>query len=135
VHLRVTQTQKSVHFWRRLFRSAADKRFWRFTFGTARRLPASRHHPMAIEPKGKIYPPKKGRKFSHFPVDEARMRARWKLGQLLTKEERGRAPGKGKMISTAAKSFLIRLKNWGARKRHCHGGPAHRHTAACRPGR
>jgi hypothetical protein len=50
------------------------------------------------------------------PVNEARMRARWKLGKLLAKEERASGPGRGKKISNNEKSFLVRLKNWALDK-------------------
>jgi hypothetical protein len=63
------------------------------------------------------------------PVNEARMRARWKLGLLLAKEERGKAPGKGKMISSVGKSFLLRIQGWGLGKNVAGRGPAHRHLA------
>ena len=41
------------------------------------------------------------------PLNEARMRAHWKLGQLLAKG--GRAPGKGKMIADGLQSFLEKI--------------------------
>jgi hypothetical protein len=43
-------------------------------------------------------------------INEFRMRARYRLGALLAKVERGKAPGKDKMISQAGKSFLTYLK-------------------------
>jgi hypothetical protein len=50
------------------------------------------------------------------PINEGRMRACWKLGQLLAMIERGKAPGKGKMISVSTKSFLLRLKKLNLKK-------------------
>jgi N6-adenosine-specific RNA methylase IME4 len=44
------------------------------------------------------------------PINEARMRARWKLGQLLSKLERGSGPGRGKKIPGPRQSFLEVLK-------------------------
>jgi hypothetical protein len=59
--------------------------------------------------------PRRGRRISG-PVNESRMRACWKLGLLLEIVERGKAPGKGKMISVSTKSFLLRLKSSISRK-------------------
>jgi len=42
--------------------------------------------------------------------------ARWQLGGLLEKMERGKAPGKGKMISQPGKSFLDYIKSIGLDK-------------------
>lgn len=50
------------------------------------------------------------------PVNELRMDARRKLGAALAVAERGKAPGKGKMISQAAKSFFGLLKSLGLQK-------------------
>jgi len=47
------------------------------------------------------------------PVNEARMRARWKLGQLLAKEERAKRGPKGKVILTGLKNLAEKLKGWG----------------------
>src|SRR5215831_15852377 len=40
------------------------------------------------------------------PVNELRMRARWKLGQVLAELERGHGPGRGKKAATGSPSFL-----------------------------
>lgn len=44
------------------------------------------------------------------PVNELRMRARWRLGQLLSKMERGTGPGRGKKMSQSETSFRAYLK-------------------------
>jgi N6-adenosine-specific RNA methylase IME4 len=43
------------------------------------------------------------------PVNETRMRARWKLGRLLAEVERGAGPGRGKKVSHAGTSFRAYL--------------------------
>jgi MT-A70 len=43
-------------------------------------------------------------------INESRMRARYRLGGLLVKVERGAGPGRGKKISQAGKSFMEYLK-------------------------
>jgi hypothetical protein len=50
------------------------------------------------------------------PVNESRMRARWKLGQLLAIFERGTGPGRGKKVSHDAKSFMAYIKKVGLDK-------------------
>ena len=47
------------------------------------------------------------------PVNETRMRARWKLGQALANVEREAGPGRGKKISSGLKSFMTFLKSLG----------------------
>jgi len=43
------------------------------------------------------------------PVNELRMKARWKLGAALAKVERATHPGKGKVASASLTSLLTRL--------------------------
>jgi hypothetical protein len=43
-------------------------------------------------------------------------RARWKLGQLLAKEERSGGPGRGKKKLSILTSFVAKLKAWGLEK-------------------
>ena len=50
------------------------------------------------------------------PVNEIRFEARWKLGQLLAKLERGSGPGRGKKMSQSATSFRAYLKEIGLQK-------------------
>jgi N6-adenosine-specific RNA methylase IME4 len=50
------------------------------------------------------------------PYVEEKMRARWKLGLLLSRMERGKAPGKGKMLSQPGTSFRVYLKQLGLDK-------------------
>ncbi len=47
------------------------------------------------------------------PVNEAKMRARWKLGQLLAKMERGTGPGRGKKKGGVRPSFMDYIKKIG----------------------
>jgi N6-adenosine-specific RNA methylase IME4 len=50
------------------------------------------------------------------PINELRMRARWKLGQLLAKIERNHGPGRGKKISRTEKSFMTYISDLGLDK-------------------
>src|SRR5262245_23683804 len=43
------------------------------------------------------------------PVNELRMRGRWKLGKLLEKIDRAHGPGRGKKMSAALTSFRASL--------------------------
>lgn len=47
------------------------------------------------------------------PINEARMTARWKLGQALSKVERGAGPGRGKKKASKVQSFLKYIKALG----------------------
>jgi hypothetical protein len=42
------------------------------------------------------------------PVNELRMRARWKLGQILADVDRGHGPGRGKKVMSPSSSFRLR---------------------------
>lgn len=50
-------------------------------------------------------------------VNEAKMRARWRLGQLLSEIERSAGPGRGKKIGSPSQSFTGQLKNWNLESR------------------
>jgi N6-adenosine-specific RNA methylase IME4 len=50
------------------------------------------------------------------PANETRFEARWRLGQLLAKVERGTGPGRGKKVSQAATSFRAYLRDIGLQK-------------------
>src|SRR4051812_40741720 len=52
-----------------------------------------------------LYPPAQVRE-----VNELRMRARWRLGQLLAAITRGTGPGRGKKNHQAGESFMVRLR-------------------------
>ena len=50
------------------------------------------------------------------PVNEMKMRARWKLGRALAEVERGAGPGRGKKTDAARPSFMTYINSLGLKK-------------------